>query len=154
MGKSTLIVQGYEPEEIKKIINSNDAFMVGIRLYIVYKVSQEFSSRKLAELYGISFKQITNWVHRFEREGTNGLNDKKGRGRKSLLDEKQLQRLESLILEEYPSTYGYTSKKWTGPIITNWVKAEFGIEYKEAQVYNLLDKIGIAFVKGKGLIKV
>jgi len=90
MAKSTLKVQGYEPEEIKKIINSNDAYMVGIRLYIVYKVSQGFSSRKLAELYGISFKQITNWIHRFEKGGKDGLYDKKGRGRKSLLNEKQL----------------------------------------------------------------
>ena len=39
-------------------------------------------------------------------------------------------------------------------MISNRIKAGFGIEYKEAQVYNLLNKIGIAFVKGKGLIKV
>ena len=116
MGKATLKVQGYEPEEIKKIINSNDAFSVGVRLYIVYRVSQRFSSIKLAQLHGISFKQITNWVHCFEREGTSGLNDKKGRGRKSLLSKKQLRRLEFLILTESPSAYGYTSEKWTGPV--------------------------------------
>jgi len=115
---------------------------------------QGFSSRKLAELYGISFKQITNWVHRFEKEGTDGVYDKKGRGRRSLLSEEQLKRLESLILTESPSAYGYSSEKWTGPIITRWDKNDFGIEYKEAQVYNLLDKIGITFIKGKELVKV
>ena len=36
----------------------------------------------------------------------------------------------------------------------SWIKDGFGIEYKEAQVYNLLDKIGIAIIKGEGLIKV
>ncbi len=40
-----------------------------IRLYSVYQVSLGQPSRKLEALYNTSFKQITNWVHRFEAAG-------------------------------------------------------------------------------------
>jgi len=38
-------------------------------------------------------------------------------------------------------------------MITERIKVEFGIEYRDAQVYNILDKIGIVFLKGKRLVK-
>lgn len=153
MGKSVLKIHRAEAQEIKKWISSNEAYTVGMRLFLVYLVAKGHSSRKLSELHQISFKQITNWVHRFEKDGIEGLVDKKGRGRKALLNESQLNQLKKLILGELPQNHGYKAKKWTGPMITDWVKRTFEVEYKEAQVYNLLDKIGVFFVKGKGFIE-
>ena len=98
----------------KKKMNNNHAYMVGVRLYIAYKVSQYFSRIKLAELYGISFKQLTNWIHRFEKKGPDGLYDKKGHGQKSLLSAEQLQRLELLILTESTSTLDILLKNGRG----------------------------------------
>lgn len=153
MKNNSLKVQGYKADDIKKLLSSNEAFIVGMRLYIVYKVALGYSSRKLAELHGVSFKQITNWVHRFEKEGIDGLADKKGRGRKASLNDGQLEQLKKLILTESPQKHGYNGEKWTGPTITTWIERTFRVGYKEAQVYNLLDKIGINFVKGKGFIE-
>ncbi|WP_410478606.1 helix-turn-helix domain-containing protein [Pedobacter antarcticus] len=56
----------------------------------MYLVALEHSSRKLSELHNISFKQITNWVHRFEKDGVEGLKEKKGLGRHSALSDEQL----------------------------------------------------------------
>ena len=83
MGKSVLKVKGYNASDIKKLLLANESFKTGVRLYIVYQVALGHSSRKLAEQHYISFKQVTNWVHRFEKEGIEGLKDKKGRGRKT-----------------------------------------------------------------------
>jgi len=68
----------------------------------VYQVALGQSSRKLVAIHHISFKQITNWVHRFEKEGLNSLKDRKGRGRKALLSNEKLNRIRSLILKEAP----------------------------------------------------
>jgi len=62
---------------------------MGIRLYAIYQVALGQPARKLEELYHVSFKQITNWVHRFEKEGIKGLLDKPIRGRKSKLTQEQ-----------------------------------------------------------------
>ena len=152
MGKSVLKIHRAEPREIKKLLSSNEAYIVGIRLYLVYLVALGHSSRKLSELHHISFKQITNWVHRFERQGIEGLKDKSGRGRKSALSDQQLDRIKTLVLTESPKKYGFPAEKWTGPLLAQWINNEYGLEYQKAQVYNLLDKIGIAFEKKLGLV--
>src|ERR1017187_2363364 len=85
MARPVLNVKGYQPEDIKALFRKDQRYTIGIRLYAIYQVSLGQPSRKLEELYNTSFKQITNWVHRFEIAGINGLRDKEGRGRKSKL---------------------------------------------------------------------
>ncbi|MBS0001444.1 MAG: helix-turn-helix domain-containing protein, partial [Cyclobacteriaceae bacterium] len=82
-----------------------------------------------------------------------GLKDKKGRGRKTLLSKDQLTRIRSLVLKETPTDHGFNAEKWTGPLLTQWIKQEYQIEYKKAQIYNLLKKIGIIFKKKEGLVE-
>ena len=153
MGKSVLKVKGYNASDIKKLLLANESFKTGVRLYIVYQVALGHSSRKLAEQHYISFKQVTNWVHRFEKEGIEGLKDKKGRGRKTLLSDEKLEKIRSLILKDTPLNHGFHAKKWTGPLLTQWIKREYRIEYQQAQIYNLLRKIGIVFKKREGLVE-
>lgn len=152
MGKSVLKIQRSEAGEIKKLLNANDAYTVGVRLYLVYLVALGHSSRKLSELHNISFKQITNWVHRFEKEGIEGLKDRKGRGRRSAISDEQMKRIKELVLQETPADHGFKSEKWTGPLLAEWIKKEYGLTYQKAQVYNLLGKVGIAFERKAGLI--
>src|SRR2546428_2734850 len=102
MGKSVLKIQRSEAGEIKKLLSANDDYIVGVRLFLVYSVALGHSSRKLAELHNLSFKQVTNWVHRYEKEGIEGLKDRKGRGRRSALSTDQLNRIKSLVLMESP----------------------------------------------------
>lgn len=102
-------------------------------------------------MYNTSFKQITNWVHLFEREGINGLKDKEGRGRKSKLTSGKLIRIKELILKESPADHGFNTATWTGPILIEWIKSQFGIEYKRAQIYNIIRSLGLSYQKGKGI---
>lgn len=150
MGRSVLKVKGYTAEEIKALIKKDDRYTIGLRLYAVYQVSKGQSSRKLEELYQTSFKQITNWVHRFEQEGLEGLKDKPGRGRKSGLSQDNMQRLSKLLVEESPTAYGYNTETWTGPLLIDWIDKNFGLIYKKAQIYNILKRLGFSYQKAKG----
>ncbi len=152
MSKTTLPVKGYQAEDIKKLLAGNESYVIAIRLCLVYQIALGYSSRRLAEIHGISFKQITNWVHRFESEGLEGLRDRKGRGRKSLLPQNKLERIKTLVLKEHPSDHGYNAGGRTGPPISEWIENNYGIKYQKAQVYNLLRKLGIEFQKKQGLI--
>ena len=154
MSQPILTVKGYKPEDIKRMLSANESFVIAIRLYLVYQVALGYSSRKLAEIHDISFKQITTWVHRFETEGLEGLKDRKGRGRKSLLSKDKMQRVKNLVLKEIPSDYGYEEIKWTGPLLATWIETKYGIKYQRAQIYNLLRSIGIEFYKKQGLVKI
>lgn len=96
----------------------------------MYQVSLGNPSRELEALYNTSFKQILNWVDRFEKEGIDGLRDKEGRGRKPKLTPTQMQRLGELLDEESPTDYGYNTECWTGPLLIDWIDKEFGVHYE------------------------
>ncbi len=105
MSRPVLKVGKYKPSEIKAMFRDDERYTIGIRLYAVYQVSLGQPSRKLEELYNTSFKQITNWVHRFEQEGIEGVRDKAGRGRTPRLNEQQRKRIANL-LNEQPEDHG------------------------------------------------
>ena len=88
---------------------------------------------------------------KFEKEGIDGLRDKAGRGRKSKLDPLQLQRVKGLLLQECPADHGFNSATWTGPLLIEWSKKQYGVEYKKAQIYNIIKSLGFSYQKGKGI---
>ena len=151
MGRPVLKINGYKAEEIKAMFRKDERYTIGIRLYAVYQLALGQSSRQLEDLYNTSFKQITNWVHRFERDGIAGLADRTGRGRVSQLDEKQKSTIANLLGNESPAEYGYNSATWTGPMVIEWIKNKYGIEYKKAQVYNIIKALGFSYQKGRGI---
>ena len=150
MGRPVLKIKGYTAEQIKSLIKKDERYTIGLRLYAVYQVALGQPSRKLEELYQTSFKQIINWVHRFEQEGIEGLKDKPGRGRKSSLSAGQMETLSNLLMVESPVDYGYNSETWTGPMLIDWVKNSFGIGFKKAQIYNIVKQLGFSYQKAKG----
>jgi len=151
MGRHVLKVQGYTSDEIRNLFRKDERYTIGIRLYAVYQVSLGKPSRELEVLYNTSFKQVTNWVHRFEKEGIKGLTDKPGRGRTPKLSEEQCQALRQVILTETPEKYGYNTVTWTGPLLIEFVKKEFGITYKKAQIYNIIKSLGLTYQRGRGI---
>ena len=150
MARPVLKVGNFKPEQIRALFKDDERYTIGIRLYAVYQVALGQPSRKLEELYNTSFKQITNWVHRFEREGIEGLKDKKGRGRTHRLTEAQRKRV-SMLLNESPDRYGYNTATWTGPMLIEWIVKEYGILYKKAQIYNIIKALGFSYQKGRGI---
>jgi transposase len=150
MGRRVRQISGYTSEEIKALFNNEDKYKIGLRLYAVYQVSLGKPSRQLEELYNTSFKQILNWVDRFEKEGVDGLKDKSGRGEKRDCQIEELAELKEIILEKSPTDFGYNSETWSGPLVLEVIKKQYKIEYKIAQVYNLLKKMGLSYQKSKG----
>ena len=102
-------------------------------------------------MYQTSFKQITNWVHRFEREGFEGLKDKPGRGRKPSLAADQMAGLSNLLLKTAPTDYGYNAVSWTGPLLIAWIREHYGIEFRKAQICNIIKKLGFSYQKARGI---
>lgn len=151
MGRPVLKVKGYSPEEIKSLFRDDERYTIGIRLYAVYQVALGQPTRKMEDLYNTSFKQITNWVHQFEKEGINGLKDKAGRGRKARLGKEKSEELKDILQMKKPTEYGYNTATWTGPVLIEWIDKHWGISYKKAQIYNILKSLGFSYQKGKGI---
>lgn len=152
MGKAVLKVKRKSPDEIKEILKTNPDFLLATRLNIVYHVAKGHSSREVAEWYDVSFKQVISWVHRFEEYGIEGLENRPGRGRKSYLTDGDLNEIRNMILQKKPIDFGINANKWSGPIILSLIKEQFKVDYKPTQSYKLIDRMGLKFKKGVGVI--
>lgn len=154
MAKNTLNSKELNPQEIKNILKSKQEYRVSLRLQMVYMIHQGKSSREVADIYQVSFKQVLNWVHRYKQQGIEGLKDKVGRGRKTSLKEEELDHIRQTILNTAPSEYGYTSKRWTGPLLLRWINKEYKTEFTTTTIYKLLEKTGLEFQNGKGYVSI
>lgn len=152
MGRSVLKIERKSVKEIQEILSSNPDFLLATRLNMVQQVAKGHSSRAVANWYGVSFKQVTNWVHRFEKDGIDGLFNRPGRGRKCYLSDDELEDIKQMILVNSPADFGINDEKWSGPTLLKAVKNIFGVEYKATQVYKLVEKMGLKFQKGRGII--
>ncbi len=142
-------VKGYTSEAIRLLFNVDKDYKVGIRLCAVYQVSQGLSTREVSSFYRISFKQICNWVHRFEEAVIEGLKDKRKSGMRSRLSSEQKRRLKQLVLEERPDKFGYNTDTWNAPLLIDYIKKAYKINYKRTQIYNILKSVGLTFQKGR-----
>ena len=145
-----LEIKGYSSEEIQLLIDEEKDHKIRLKLCAIYQVSCGKSSRKLEAFYQRSFKQIINWVHRFIKEGVAGLEEVSGRGRKCKLSIEQLAILKETLLNKSPEDFGYNTSTWNGILVIEWIKNNFVIEYKKAQIYVILKKLGLSYQKGKG----
>lgn len=152
MTKNTLNPAELKPEKIRDLLKSKEEYKVALRLQMVYLIHQGKSSREVADIYQVSFKHVMNWVHRFKQEGLDGLKDRGGRGRKSNLNANEMDQVKNTILNKTPSEFGYSSKRWTGPLLLKWINQEYGTTYTATAIYKLIDKIGVEFQNGKGYV--
>ena len=152
MGKSVLKIKRKSAKEIKGMLSENPDFRVATRLTMVYQVAKGHSSREVANWHGVSFKQVVNWVHRFEEFGLKGLENKKGRGRKSYLSKEDLKKIRKVILTKKPEQIGLVGVKWTGPKVLTMISNQYDVKYKHTQVYKLIKNMGLVIQRGKGII--
>ena len=78
---------------IKSQLRKDEKFSQGMRLYAVYQIKLGRMAEELEELYNVSHKSICNWVHSYNRYGTEGLKDKPRSGRPPRLDDVQQKQL-------------------------------------------------------------
>jgi transposase len=151
MGRKVLELKNYTTSDIEELFSSEDKYRVGMRLCAVLQLSKGIPSRKLEELYNTSFKQICNWAHRLDNEGILGLYDRNKPGRKSRLSDDNKGELQAILSSKTPETFGYNTATWSGAIVCELIKAKWGIEYKTAQIYNILRTLGFSFQRAKGV---
>lgn len=146
-----LQLKNHTVADIEQMLKSKEDFKTATRLVCLLQIAKGGSSRNAEELLLLSHNQICIWVKRFEKEGLPGLTDKSKSGRKSRINDEQLNRLRHLVLKENPESYGYNTATWTAPLLVDWIKKDCNISYSDDAVYILLKKkLFLRHKKGKG----
>jgi transposase len=137
------LIKNYSSDQIKEMMYSVPEYKEGIKLFAAYLATKGWSSRKLESLFDISFKQITVWLHEFDESGIEGLKEKPKPGRNSKLDDTQKAELKEIIRNKTPQDFGISEKKWKGEAVAAVIEKQFGITYKKAQIYNIINSLNI-----------
>jgi transposase len=114
-------------------------------LLMVWRMSVGDPIREVARMVGYSEKWTTEIARRYEREGVEGLGDRRhgnpGARERALLDEEGQAELQEALLEGSPPGGGM----WSGPKVARWIEQKRGIERVHAQRgWEYLTKVGMS----------
>jgi transposase len=105
-----------------------------LRLQAILLLSQENgpSSIEVATLYGVARETVTRWVNKLnadEHSNIAALLDVPKPGRNTKMSKKQLALIDK-VLTKSPRKAGIQQDKWTGAVLSDYLKKRYGIELK------------------------
>lgn len=111
------------------------------RLHGVLLVAHGLSCREVARRLGDAPRTVENWVHRFEQDGFAGLADGLREGRPARLGPKERAQVEQ-ALRRSPADYGLPAQLWDGPLLSSFLKKQFGVTLRVRQCQRLFRRLG------------
>ena len=130
-------------EQILSYFNKNNEAKFIHRLHGILLLieSEDNNCENVADLFNNSPRSLSNWVHKINKtHNIEVLRDMPKTGRKSRLSREQ-EFILSKIIHKSPSDFDFQSNKWTGELVSEYIKKEFSIAIKIRQCQRLLKKI-------------
>ena len=123
-----MLVQKYPISLLKEKLKSEKDRRIYQRIQIIFLLRKGNRQREVSSELNISVGIVPYWKQRFEKEGFGGLRDKKGRGRRYLLSEKQIDLLEKAVEDGITMKDGY-KRGFKTKDVREFIVKEFKIEY-------------------------
>ena len=127
-----------EIKHIEKLIKKERDPQVRDRLRGVLLLKKGYTQGKVAEIMDVTTRTVYNWKNRYNQEGVEGLRNKPIPGRKTTLDESDMEKLRMLLEER---------DYWTSNQVRALIKEEFGVEFTTRHIPRILRKLGLKYQK-------
>ena len=111
------------------------------RLRAVALLDQGRSQSEVARTLGVTHAAVSKWVKAHHRGGTTALKAKPHPGPAPKLTDRQLKRLEKLLLRG-PTKHSYATELWTLNRIADLIESHFGVRYDPSGVWHVLKRMG------------
>ena len=138
-------LKDYSLTSIEKRFRREKKAKVKSRLHIVLLLREGYTQREVSNMLHVSVGIVPFWKKRFEELSFEGLEDKSGRGKKSLLNEDELSMLISEIDAGVALENGYRRGFKTKDVIA-FIKDIFDIQYTSRHCRRILEKIGCSLI--------
>lgn len=120
-------MSNHDIQTIRNEFNRSDEARYIHRLHGVLLVLNGLSSVKAAEILGEPQRTVAEWVKRFREGGLGALGITETRGRPKILNEDEELALRKAITRS-PEKSGFIAKRWTGDLVSQFLKKQFGVE--------------------------
>ena len=102
---------------------------------------QGLSQSEVARRVKVHRQSVSRWATELEESGRAGLKKAGRAGRKPLLSDSDLRKVESK-LKQGAQARGYTTALWTTSRVADLIEQECGVRYHPAHVWRLLQQLG------------
>lgn len=96
------------------------------RLHAVLLVSLGHSCYEVAHWFGENPRSVERWLHAFDRQGPQGLQECSHPGRPSRLSQQALREL-ALDLAAQPGACGYVQTRWSGKLLARHLERNYAV---------------------------
>jgi len=148
MPASISLSADYSAADLRKLATQSSNANQSRRLLSLAAIHDGMDRATAAKIGGMDRQSLRDWVHRFNKEGPDGLIDRKSPGPKRRLSEAQLAEL-AQIVETGPDPEKDGVVRWRRVDIRRVIKERFGVEYCERHVGDILHDLGFSHVSAR-----
>lgn len=134
-----MLIKNYPIRVLKKKLKSEKDKRVYQRIQIILLLREGNKQREASSNLHISVGIVPYWKNRFEKEGFEGLKDKAGRGRKSLLSERQINYLAKSVDSGITMKDGY-KRGFKTKDVRALISRKFNVTYTQRNCRKILQK--------------
>src|SRR3989344_9611189 len=136
-----MLLQKYSIVDLEREFKAEINQKIKQRLQIILFLREGKSQREVSAELRMSTGIVPYWKKRFEREGIKGLEDKKGRGRISELNKKQMKEISSAVDKGIKMKDGY-KRGFKTKDVKEFIQNKFGRNYTTRNCLKILHKLG------------
>jgi len=134
-------------DELKQLFRKEKDSRIATRIRAVYLGLMGKTAPEIAALLGYRRRTIQNWIHAYNKQGLEGLQETSGRGQRCKLNTDQLQWLRQRIEEGPRPEDGVCVLR--GKEIQCMIAQQFSVHYSLSAVYQLLHRLGYRYVSSR-----
>ena len=114
------------------------------RCRAILLLAEGYDMDETSRLVKKPYSTVQQWSRKFRRQGIRGLKpDTSKRGSKKKLGDHE-RKLLSKAIERGPRSAGFQGSVWTSPMIAEYIKKRWGVDYHPGHVRKLLHQLGFS----------
>lgn len=115
-----------------------------LRIQAVKRVENGESPEAVIKALGFSRARIYDWLARYREHGIDGLRSRKATGRPPRLNDRQIQQIYQLMVDNDPRQLHFEAALWTRTTVQDLIQQELNVHLSEVSVGRLLAKMGLS----------
>ncbi len=131
---------------LKELIRKEKNGRMRVRLMVVEAVLRQKNKTKVAKDYSLSRTSVNQWMKRYNEGGVAALFEKPRTGRPAFITEKQREQFAQYVRDNSIKPDG---GRLMGKDCIDYIQREFGVEYKQANIYKLLKSLNFSWVSSR-----
>jgi len=138
----------FHKRELAMAIKDTSDKKMFIRYRCVYLYYDGREKSDIANIFGIDPHTVNEYIKSYKLNGLEALEPQQIPGAPEKLTEEQKAQLKDVIVNATPADVGFNScMNWTASLALQWVKREFGVEYTNSGMTELMHRLNLSYTR-------